>query len=95
MGKSKSRQLVAIKGPKQASHDASATAINKKKFLAALAAGMAPGCAAKEIEIHRSTAYNWKRDDEEFAAQWVFDPDLSAFRVRNWTEIGHHVTWSK
>ena len=50
--------------------DAVAMATNKKKFLAALAAGLAPGCAAKEIEISRSTAYNWKRDDSEFAAQW-------------------------
>ena len=65
-------QLVAIKGPakKSASHDAVAMATNKKKFLAALAAGMAPGCAATEIEINRSTAYKWKRDDDEFAAQW-------------------------
>jgi hypothetical protein len=71
MGKTR-RNIVAIKGPaqKQASHDAVAMAANKKKFLAALAAGLAPGCAAKEIEINRSTAYNWKRDDEEFATRW-------------------------
>ena len=79
MGK-KTRAIVAIKSPSQkhASHDAIAMAINKKKFLAALAAGMAPGCAAKEIEISRSTAYNWKRDDEE---QWEEAVETSLDRL--------------
>jgi hypothetical protein len=66
-------KLTTNQGPeqKQASHDAAAMAGNKKKFLAALLAGLSPGCAAAEIEIGRSTAYNWKRDDSEFAAQWA------------------------
>jgi hypothetical protein len=38
--------------------------------LKALANGLAPGCAAAEIGVGRSTVYNWKRDDQEFATQW-------------------------
>lgn len=79
----KRAKLVVVKGPsqKQAAHDAVSMAINKKKFLAALAAGMSPGCAAKECEISRTTAYNWKRDDEEFATLWVDAVETSLDRL--------------
>ncbi len=47
-----------------------ATEGNKKLLIQALAKGLAPGCAAALIGVGRSTAYNWKRDDAEFSAQW-------------------------
>jgi hypothetical protein len=43
----------------------------KERFIEQLAAGCAPGVAARNIGISRRAAYNWKQDDEEFNAKWV------------------------
>jgi hypothetical protein len=47
-----------------------ATAANKELFIEQLAAGIAPGDAAEAINIDRSTAYAWKKDDGLFSARW-------------------------
>lgn len=46
------------------------TKAKKEIFLARLAEGDAPGCAATVVGIERSTAYVWKRGDAKFAAAW-------------------------
>ena len=33
--------------------------------------GRSPGAAAEAIKIARSTAYAWKKEDQDFDAQWV------------------------
>ena len=47
-----------------------ATAANKELFIEQLATGIAPGDAAEAINIDRSTAYAWKKDDGLFSARW-------------------------
>jgi len=54
-----------------ASHKPEATVANKRLFLAALAKGDAPGDAARFAKISRTTAYNWRKEDEEFASNWI------------------------
>ena len=52
-------------------HAPAATEANKKKFIEQLALGRSPGAAAEAIKIARSTAYVWKKEDQDFDAQWV------------------------
>jgi hypothetical protein len=66
----RNRKRTAVRSEKQASHAPEAIAQNKKLFLAQLEQGCTPGRAAKNIKIARSTAYNWKAEDEEFFAAW-------------------------
>jgi hypothetical protein len=47
-----------------------ATKAKKELFIKALAAGDAPGCAAAVVDIARSTAYEWKKQDAAFSAEW-------------------------
>jgi hypothetical protein len=46
------------------------TAAKKELFIKALAAGNAPGCAATACDVARSTAYEWKKTDAAFSAEW-------------------------
>jgi hypothetical protein len=69
-GKKITKKPALRAGLKTASHVPEATEANKKMLIQALAKGLAPGCAAALIGVGRSTAYAWKRDDSEFAAQW-------------------------
>jgi len=46
------------------------TSAKKKLFLERLKDGDAPGCAAAAVDVARSTAYAWKKDDTEFSALW-------------------------
>ena len=48
-----------------------AVAKYKARFLKQLAMGRSPGVAAHNIKIARSTAYAWKKEDQEFDAAWV------------------------
>jgi hypothetical protein len=48
----------------------SSTKAKKKAFIKRLAAGDAPGTAAQAIGAARSTAYDWKKNDARFAADW-------------------------
>jgi hypothetical protein len=48
-----------------------AVAQYKELFLKQLELGRSPGVAARNIEIARSTAYGWKKGDQEFDAAWV------------------------
>jgi len=43
----------------------------KERFLKQLALGCSPGAAARVVGIARSTAYGWKKEDQEFDAAWV------------------------
>jgi hypothetical protein len=43
----------------------------KERFLKQLALGRSPGVAARNVKIARSTAYGWKKEDQEFDAAWV------------------------
>jgi hypothetical protein len=43
----------------------------KECFLKQLALGRSPGVAARVVGIARSTAYGWKKEDQEFDAAWV------------------------
>jgi hypothetical protein len=42
----------------------------KQLFLAQLEKGRSPGVAARNVNIARCTAYNWKKEDHEFDAAW-------------------------
>ena len=42
----------------------------KKRFLARLEQGNAPGVAAKLAYVSHSAVYGWKQDDQQFAADW-------------------------
>jgi hypothetical protein len=48
-----------------------AVAKYKEHFLKQLALGCSPGVAARNLNIARSTAYGWKKEDQEFDAAWV------------------------
>jgi hypothetical protein len=48
-----------------------AVAKYKALFLKQLALGCSPGAAARNLNIARSTAYGWKKEDQEFDAAWV------------------------
>jgi hypothetical protein len=48
-----------------------AVAKYKARFLKQLALGQSPGVAARNVGIARSTAYGWKKEDQEFDAAWV------------------------
>jgi hypothetical protein len=48
-----------------------AVAKYKARFLKQLALGRSPGVAARNVKIARSTAYGWKKEDQEFDAAWV------------------------
>jgi hypothetical protein len=52
------------------SHKAVATKANKDLFIKALAAGNSPAKAAEAIGSARSTAYDWKKEDPAFDAEW-------------------------
>ena len=52
------------------SHAQKTIAAYNKFFLEKLEKGIPPRYAAKLAKIARSTIYNWKRDDAEFAAAW-------------------------
>lgn len=69
MGRAK-KKPTALRAVKQASHVPAATEGNKQLLIQALAKGLAPGCAAALIGVGRSTAYAWKREDEEFSTRW-------------------------
>lgn len=43
----------------------------KKKFLECLLKCHAPADAALMIGVSRATVYNWKKDDQEFDANWI------------------------
>jgi hypothetical protein len=43
----------------------------KELFLKQLALGRSPGVAARNVRIARSTAYGWKKEDQEFDAAWI------------------------
>jgi hypothetical protein len=43
----------------------------KNRFLKQLELGRSPGVAARNIKIARSTAYAWKKEDQEFDAAWI------------------------
>ena len=43
----------------------------KKRFLEQLKKGCAPGVAARNVNIARCTAYNWRTADPEFDAAWT------------------------
>jgi hypothetical protein len=55
---------------KEAGHSPQATAKNKALFLMELRKGHTPDIAAEHAKIARRTAYNWKQEDQEFAAAW-------------------------
>ena len=63
-------KLVVARAAKEAGHTPEATAANKKALLIALSLGMNPGDGAEAVGVGRSTVFNWKRDDPEFAAAW-------------------------
>ena len=42
----------------------------KKQFLSLLAEGLSPGAACEEIELSRSAAYAWRKDDKQFENAW-------------------------
>ena len=44
---------------------------SRQTFCACIARGMDVGRAARSIGITRETAYQWRRTDEVFAAQWT------------------------
>lgn len=46
------------------------TPVREKRFLAALARGVSVGGAASEAGLSRSTAYDWRAADADFAARW-------------------------
>lgn len=57
--------------PKRKPYSNPALAPDKKLgFLAVLAEGCQVGKACAAVGIHRSTAYDWRDQDEEFAAAW-------------------------
>jgi hypothetical protein len=43
----------------------------KKRFLEQLKKGCPPGVAARNVNIARCTAYNWRTADREFDAAWI------------------------
>jgi hypothetical protein len=53
-----------------APHAVQDIAANKKKFLTYLEAGYTSGAAAKKVGVVRSTAYNWRAQDEKFSDDW-------------------------
>jgi hypothetical protein len=63
-------KLKGTEDKKHARHVPAATAKNKELFVKALAEGKAPGDAATQINIARSTAYMWRSDDPDFRADW-------------------------
>jgi hypothetical protein len=65
MTKRKSKQEL-----REASHAPEATKANKAAIIVLLAGGMSPGEAAETQKVGRSTLYDWKKDDLQFAAQW-------------------------
>jgi hypothetical protein len=65
----------------EASHKPADIALNKRRFIAALAKGNAPAVAAQKVGVARSTTYNWRSEDEEFAAAWLDAVELSLDRL--------------
>ena len=55
----------------EAPHTEAARKAEKAAFVAVLAKGISPAEAAEAVGIGRSTAYEWKREDPEFDAQWI------------------------
>ena len=63
-------KVVVQRTAKEAGHTPEATAANKKALLVALSLGMNPGDGAEAVGVGRSTVFNWKKEDPEFAAAW-------------------------
>jgi hypothetical protein len=61
-----------------------AVAKYKALFLKQLALGRSPGGAARVVGIARSTAYGWKKEDQEFDTAWVdaVETGLDALETR-------------
>ena len=63
-------KVVVQRTAKQAGHSPEATAANKRALLVALSLGMNPGDGAEAVGVGRSTVFDWKQNDPEFAAAW-------------------------
>jgi hypothetical protein len=66
-----SRFIAMRKHKEHVARTPEAVAKYKERFLQQLALGRSPGVAARNVGIARSTAYGWKKEDQEFDAAWV------------------------
>jgi hypothetical protein len=72
-------------GPADANHSSRKpedVAKYKERFLKQLALGRSPGVAARNVKIARSTAYGWKKEDQEFDTAWRDAEDVAKYKER-------------
>lgn len=74
---------------------------DRQRFLAALAAGMHVGAAARTIGITRQCAYQWRDSDPSFALAWVEALEHRTDQIRSvefklamegyWPAVAHYL----
>jgi hypothetical protein len=65
-------EIVEVKKPRRPPTAYSETQVKKFKrlFLDELDAGLSPGAACRKLNLSRSAAYHWRKDDPEFKEEW-------------------------
>jgi hypothetical protein len=79
----KAKAKIARKPKRKANspHRPVSIAAGKNVMIKALAQGKAPADAAHVAGVSRATAYNWKRDDQEFESLWIEAVESSLDRL--------------